>query len=191
MVFALVDPETSRIHTGFSTTRLSVCHRLPVAVVAPHPPILFHPLTTTGCEVVRRRIEGLLRANGGYVHADNRNPGETKRITDHTSAVDLWTTYASDYLEGYVAPSGMLDSVIIIRSEDLTHKPEAVIDALPRWGLPRNREVFAPLDQPLGFTKHLVRLLSVETRLQIWKGSASMCLAHQCIFVDHAPDSRM
>eukprot|EP00746_Dinoflagellata_sp_MGD_P134840 gnl/MRDRNA2_/MRDRNA2_68726_c0_seq3.p1 gnl/MRDRNA2_/MRDRNA2_68726_c0~~gnl/MRDRNA2_/MRDRNA2_68726_c0_seq3.p1 ORF type:complete len:261 (+),score=36.27 gnl/MRDRNA2_/MRDRNA2_68726_c0_seq3:448-1230(+) len=65
------------------------------------------------------------------------------------SAVELWAVYVGGYLEGRFAARDGTSPTIIVRHEDLLHRPGMVVEELRKIGLPRNKEPFQPLEQSL------------------------------------------
>jgi len=54
--------------------------------------------------------------------------------------------HVGGYLEGRISVKGGRHPIIIVRQEDLLHRPEQVVEELARLGLQRNNEKFHPFE---------------------------------------------
>ena len=56
----------------------------------------------------------------------------------YPTAVNLWFAYIRGYLSGLLAPGSEPSRAIVVRQEDILRRPQEVVVALAKLGLPRN-----------------------------------------------------
>ena len=60
--------------------------------------------------------------------------------------MDLWFDYIRGYLSGFLAPGSEPTRAVVVRQEDLLCRPQDVVEALERLGLPRNGTAFSIIE---------------------------------------------
>jgi len=68
------------------------------------------------------------------------------------SVPELWATYVHGYLAKAMC-SGRGPTFVIVRFEDIVQRPAAVVTALEHLGLPRNSELFRPIEESVSIDK--------------------------------------
>ena len=79
--------------------------------------------------------ERLARVASGESSAASggRNNSITQRVPEHSStgrAVDLWREYIRGYLSGFMAPENQPIRAVVVRQENILHRPPEVVEAL-------------------------------------------------------------
>ena len=61
----------------------------------------------------------------------------------------LWTAYLEGYLHGNMCLTTEPHNVVVVRHEDLVHRPQQVVNALAKLGLRRNNNTFRVIEHSI------------------------------------------